>query len=58
VVWHGEDEPPDVGKPGRSEAQESRDLFVALSESDREALLTFLRSLRTFEPTRVAVTIR
>jgi cytochrome c peroxidase len=53
VVWHGEDEPPAVGKPGRSEAQESRDRFVALPAPDREALLTFLRSLRTFEPTRV-----
>jgi len=52
VVWHGEDEPSAVGEPGRSEAQDSRDRFVALPAADQEALLTFLRSLRTFEPTR------
>jgi len=57
VAWHGEDEPPDVGKPGRSEAQESRDRFTALSAADQEALLTFLRSLRTFEPARTSAGI-
>ncbi len=50
VRWHGEDEPPAVGEPGRSEAQESRDAYVALGGAEREALLTFLRSLRTFAP--------
>jgi cytochrome c peroxidase len=50
VLWHGEDEPPAVGQPGRSEAQVSRERFTALSADDQEALLTFLRSLRTFAP--------
>ncbi|MDX1642714.1 MAG: di-heme oxidoredictase family protein, partial [Thermoanaerobaculia bacterium] len=50
IRWHGEDEPPAVGEPGRSEAQESRDAYMALAEGEREALLTFLRSLRTFAP--------
>lgn len=48
VVMHGEDDPPAPGEAGRSEAQESRDAFLALDPADREALLTFLRSLRTF----------
>jgi cytochrome c peroxidase len=51
VMWHGEDEPPAVGTPGRGEAQDSRDRFAALPAADQEALLTFLRSLRTFAPT-------
>jgi hypothetical protein len=50
-MWHGEDEPPAVGTPGRGEAQDSRDRFAALPAADQEALLTFLRSLRTFAPT-------
>jgi len=50
VVLHGEDDPPPPGDAGRSEAQESRDAFLALEEADREALLVFLRSLRTFIP--------
>ncbi len=50
ILLHGEDQPPPVGDRGRSEAQESRDAFAALPEGDREALLTFLRSLRIFEP--------
>jgi CxxC motif-containing protein (DUF1111 family) len=50
VLWHGEDEPPAAGRPGRGEAQDSRDRFVALAAADQEALLTFLRSLRTFSP--------
>jgi mono/diheme cytochrome c family protein len=52
VLLHGEDEPPPVGDAGRSEAQESRDAFQALPEGDQEALLTFLRSLRLYEPPR------
>ena len=37
ILLHGEDEPPAAGDPGRSEAQESRDAFVALvvARSDR-----------------------
>jgi hypothetical protein len=48
ILWHGEDDPPAAGGPERSEAQESRDAFAALPPDDQEALLTFLRSLRTF----------
>jgi len=52
VLWHGEDAPPAPGEPGRSEAQEARDAFTALAPADQEAVLTFLRSLRTFSPGR------
>jgi CxxC motif-containing protein (DUF1111 family) len=48
ILWHGEDDPPAAGRTERSEAQESRDAFAALPPDDQEALLTFLRSLRTF----------
>jgi mono/diheme cytochrome c family protein len=48
IAWHGEDQPPAVGSPDRSEAQEARDAFNALAKDDQEALLVFLRSLRTF----------
>lgn len=50
VLFHGEDTPPAVGAPGRSEAQESRDAFVKASAGDQEALVAFLLSLRTFSP--------
>jgi len=50
VRLHGEDDPPPAGNPGRSEAQESRDAFLALPPNEREALIVFLRSLRTFDP--------
>ncbi len=50
VRLHGEDDPPPIGDPGRSEAQEARDAFAALPEADRRALVTFLTSLRTFSP--------
>lgn len=50
VLHHGEDDPPAVGDPERSEAQEARDAFKAMAEDDRESLLIFLRSLRTFIP--------
>jgi hypothetical protein len=50
IMWHGEDDPPAVGDPDRSEAQEARDAFGALGADDQEAVLTFLRSLRTFQP--------
>ncbi len=48
VLAHGEEEPLPPGDPGRSEAQESRESFTQLPEAEREALLIFLRSLRTF----------
>ncbi len=48
IAWHGEDDPPAVGSPERSEAQEARDAFNALAKEDQENLLVFLRSLRTF----------
>ena len=50
ILLHGEDQPPAMGKPGRSEAQESRDAFKKGSASDQETLLAFLLSLRTFSP--------
>ncbi len=50
VVLHGEDAPPAVGAPGRSEAQESRDAFVKAAAADQDALIAFLLSLRTFSP--------
>jgi hypothetical protein len=50
ILLHGEEAPPAVGDPLRSEAQESRDAFAALPAEDRKALLTFLHSLRTFSP--------
>jgi len=50
VLLHGEDQPPAAGDPGRSEAQEARDAFKALPAQERQALLTFLRSLQTFSP--------
>jgi mono/diheme cytochrome c family protein len=48
ILWHGEDDPPAVGSADRSEAQEAREAFTALAAADQEALLVFLRSLRTF----------
>jgi hypothetical protein len=48
VLLHGEDQPPAAGDPGRSEAQESRDAFVALPEGEQAAVIVFLRSLVTF----------
>jgi CxxC motif-containing protein (DUF1111 family) len=50
VLLHGEDAAPAVGAPGRSEAQEARDAFKALSAADQEAVIVFLTSLRTFAP--------
>lgn len=50
VRLHGEDQPPEIGEPGRSEAQKARDAFVAMSNADRAAVVTFLRSLLTFSP--------
>jgi CxxC motif-containing protein (DUF1111 family) len=47
IALHGEDAPPAPGEPGRSEAQESRDAFLALSAEDRRAVVSFLKSLVT-----------
>jgi hypothetical protein len=48
IRLHGEDDPPPKDDAGRSEAQEARDAYIALPGQAREALVTFLRSLRTF----------
>jgi len=50
IRLHGEDEPPAVGEAGRSEAQESRDAYAALSGDERTALVAFLKSLVNFSP--------
>ena len=50
ILLHGEDTPPPAGSPGRSEAQSARDGFKALSPSDQEAVVAFLKSLVTFSP--------
>jgi hypothetical protein len=50
IMLHGEDDPPPPGDAGRSEAQESRDAFAALPGDDRDALMVFLRNLRSFSP--------
>ena len=52
ILFHGEDNPPPAGDPGRSEAQESRDAYAALDEDEKQALLVFLRSLRAYAPPR------
>ena len=49
ILLHGVDDPPPAGDPARSEAQEERDTFAALSPGEREALVTFLKSLILFE---------
>ncbi len=45
IALHGEDSPPPVGDADRSEAQESRDAFLALDDDDRAAVVEFLKSL-------------
>jgi CxxC motif-containing protein (DUF1111 family) len=50
VLLHGEDAPAPAGDPGRSEAQESRDAFKKLPETQQTDLVAFLRSLQTFSP--------
>jgi CxxC motif-containing protein (DUF1111 family) len=50
ILLHGENDPPAVGDPLRSEAQDSRDAFAALPAAERKALVTFLHSLLTFSP--------
>ncbi len=48
ISMHGEDKPPAVGQPGRSEAQESRDAYLKLSHDEQNAVISFLKSLVTF----------
>jgi len=48
VLLHGIDTPPPPGAPERSEAQEALDAFAVLSDGDREAVVTFLKSLILF----------
>jgi hypothetical protein len=50
IELHGEDDPVAPGQPGRSEAQESRDGFMALDASGQADVLGFLLSLTTFSP--------
>ena len=50
ILLHGEDTPPPVGAPGRSEAQESRDSFLKRPAADQDAIVAFLLSLRTYSP--------
>jgi mono/diheme cytochrome c family protein len=50
IMFHGEDQAPAVGQPGRSEAQESRDHFKSASDADQKAIIAFLLNLRTFSP--------
>jgi hypothetical protein len=45
IRLHGVDSPPAPGAGGRSDAQESRDAFVALSDSERQDLVEFLEGL-------------
>jgi hypothetical protein len=48
ILLHGEDAPPAPGSAARSEAQEARDTFKARPAGDRDAVIAFLKSLRTF----------
>jgi len=48
ISFHGEESPPSPGDPDRSEAQESRAAFGALSADDRLAVIEFLKSLLLF----------
>jgi CxxC motif-containing protein (DUF1111 family) len=50
ILLHGEDAPPPPGDPGRSEAQEARDAFAALSGDQQSAVVSFLKSLVNFSP--------
>ena len=54
ILLHGEDAPPAVNQPGRSEAQESRDAYKKLAPDDQKTLVAFLKSLITVskEPKR------
>jgi hypothetical protein len=48
IAMHGEDDPVPLGKPGRSEAQASRDLYMKLTQDEQNAVISFLKSLVTF----------
>ncbi|MEM7232191.1 MAG: di-heme oxidoredictase family protein [Planctomycetota bacterium] len=48
IALHGVDDPPAVGDLARSEAQESRDAFLALSSGERADVVQFLKSLVLF----------
>ena len=50
ILLHGIDDPPAIGDPDRSEAQDSRDAFKSLPTEEQRSLVTFLHSLRTFSP--------
>ena len=50
IALHGEDAPPPPGAAGRSEAQEERDAYLALSTDEQGALTSFLKSLVLFSP--------
>ncbi|HXV63473.1 MAG TPA: di-heme oxidoredictase family protein, partial [Vicinamibacteria bacterium] len=50
ILLHGEDSPPPSGDPARSEAQEARDGFAALTSDEQSAVITFLKSLVNFSP--------
>jgi CxxC motif-containing protein (DUF1111 family) len=50
ILLHGEDAPPPIGDPGRSEGQEARDAYLALPADERSALVSFLKSLVNFSP--------
>jgi CxxC motif-containing protein (DUF1111 family) len=52
ILLHGEDQPPPPNGPGRSEAQEARDGFAALTGAEQTALVSFLKSLVNFSPER------
>jgi CxxC motif-containing protein (DUF1111 family) len=52
IALHGEDSPPAVGDAARSEAQEARDAYLALSAEERAAVVTFLKSLVNFSPAK------
>jgi hypothetical protein len=52
ILLHGEDAPPPLGDPGRSEAQEARDAFAELTGEQQAAVITFLKSLVNFSPDR------
>jgi hypothetical protein len=52
ILLHGEDKPPPPGDAGRSEAQEARDAFAALSAGEQAAVVSFIKSLVNFSPER------
>ena len=52
ILLHGEDSPPAVGQPGRSEAQEARDAFARLTADEQSAIVAFLKSLLTLPASR------